>query len=90
MKKSPLRERIFDSLIICQDGGKKYLRFAPVETERFRFGLSLNVNWDKESPEDEEFAKNMVADYLADAVELLTALRPKVKKPVAKKKRNTR
>ncbi len=63
------KDKILESLVVYTDGPRKYLRFVPVEIEKFRHGLTINVEW----PEgQEEAAKRNVAEYLAKAYEMLT------------------
>lgn len=63
---------IAESVIICHHLGRPYLRFCPLETSVFRFGLSINLHIDyTDGAFQIEDAKSAVVEYLVDGLESL-------------------
>jgi hypothetical protein len=66
---------IAESVIVCYHNGAPYLRFCPLETCVFRFGLSINLHI---GYADGAFqiadAKSAVVEYLVDSLESLLSL----------------
>jgi hypothetical protein len=63
---------IAESLIVCYHNGTPYLRFCPLETCVFRFGLSINLRIEYvDGAFQIEEAKSAVVEYLIEGLESL-------------------
>lgn len=63
---------IAESMIVCYHNGTPYLRFCPLETCVFRFGLSINLRIEYiDGAFQIEEAKSAVVEYLVDGLESL-------------------
>lgn len=66
------RTAIAESVIVCYHNGTPYLRFCPLETSVFRFGLSINLRIEYiDGAFQIEEAKSAVVEYLVDGLESL-------------------
>lgn len=71
MTREQVRNRVQNSLLLCQDGSKVYFRFAPVEDDLFRFGLSIHYAFSRDK-ESVESARQHLVDYLTDSIFAIT------------------
>jgi hypothetical protein len=63
---------IAEAVIVCYHNGTPYLRFCPLETDVFRFGLSINLRIEYvDGAFQIEEAKSAVVEYLVDGLESL-------------------
>jgi hypothetical protein len=63
---------IAKAVIVCYRNGTPYLRFCPLETSDFRFGLSINLHIEYvDGAFQIEEAKSAVVEYLVDGLESL-------------------